>query len=174
MELQTVDSYESKCLVWKESQIIRQLFSFCFFLFPFLFKLFKKVNTNDSLSQEIATIFNYLLLSYDWSITWLFFSTQSVKFKSLLCRFGILCNMIFGNDKLLNTAAAAKLLQSCPTLHDPRDGSPPGTSVHGILQARVPEWGAIAFSLALNKLKKRKFYFSSTLWILCPDFNWYK
>ena len=54
--------------------------------------------------------------------------------------------MIFGNDKLLNTAAAAKLLQSCPTLHDPRDGSPPGTSVHGILQARVPEWGAIAFS----------------------------
>ena len=132
MELQTLDSSESKCLVWKESQIIRQLFSFCFFLFPFLFKLFLKVNTNDSLSQEITTIFNYLLLSYDWLITWLFFYTQSVKFKSVLCRFGILCTMIFGNDKLSNT------------------------------------------TLALNKLKKRKFYFSSTLWILCPDFNWYK
>ena len=38
------------------------------------------------------------------------------------------------------------LLQSCPTLHDPMDCSPPGSSVHGIFQARVLEWGAIAFS----------------------------
>ena len=43
-------------------------------------------------------------------------------------------------------AAAAKLLQSCPTLCDPIDGSLPGSSVHGIFQARVLEWGAIAFS----------------------------
>ena len=43
-------------------------------------------------------------------------------------------------------AAAAKSLQSCPTLCDPIDGSPPGSSVHGIFQARVLEWGAIAFS----------------------------
>ena len=43
-------------------------------------------------------------------------------------------------------AAAAKLLQSCPTLSDPMDGSPPGSSVHGIFQARVLQWGAIAFS----------------------------
>ena len=43
-------------------------------------------------------------------------------------------------------AAAAKSLQSCPTLCDPIDGSPPGSSVHGILQARVLEWDAIAFS----------------------------
>ena len=41
------------------------------------------------------------------------------------------------------TAAAAKLLQSCPTLCDPRDGSPPGSSVPGILQARTLEWVAI-------------------------------
>ena len=34
--------------------------------------------------------------------------------------------------------------QSCPTLHDPMDCSPPGSSVHGIFQARVLEWGAIA------------------------------
>ena len=39
-----------------------------------------------------------------------------------------------------------KSLQSCPTLCDPMDCSPPGSSVHGILQARVLEWGAIAFS----------------------------
>ena len=43
-------------------------------------------------------------------------------------------------------AAAAKWLQSCPTLCDPIDGSLPGSSIHGIFQARVLEWGAIAFS----------------------------
>ena len=43
-------------------------------------------------------------------------------------------------------AAAAKLLQSCPTLCDPRDGSPPGSPVPGILQARTLEWVAISFS----------------------------
>ena len=40
----------------------------------------------------------------------------------------------------------AKSLQSCPTLCDPMDRSPPGSSVHGILQAGILEWGAIAFS----------------------------
>ena len=45
-----------------------------------------------------------------------------------------------------DAAAAAKSLQSCPTLCDPIDSSPPSSSVHGILQARVLEWGAIAFS----------------------------
>ena len=43
-------------------------------------------------------------------------------------------------------AAAAKSLQSCLTLCDPIDGSPSGSPVPGILQARVLEWGAIAFS----------------------------
>ena len=43
-------------------------------------------------------------------------------------------------------AAAAKLLQSCQTLCNPMDGSPPGSTVPGILQARTLEWGAIAFS----------------------------
>ena len=43
-------------------------------------------------------------------------------------------------------AAAAKSLQWCPTLCNTIDGSPPGSSVHGIFQARVLEWGAIAFS----------------------------
>ena len=43
-------------------------------------------------------------------------------------------------------AAAAKLLQSCPTLCNPIDGSPPGSPVPGILQARILEWVAISFS----------------------------
>ena len=45
-------------------------------------------------------------------------------------------------------AAAAKLLQSCPTLRDPTDSSPPGSPVPGILQARTLEWVAISFSNA--------------------------
>ena len=45
-------------------------------------------------------------------------------------------------------AAAAKSLQSCPTLCDPIDGSPPGSPVPGILQARTLEWLAISFSNA--------------------------
>ena len=45
-------------------------------------------------------------------------------------------------------AAAAKSLQSCPTLCDPIDGSPPGSAVPGILQARILEWVAISFSNA--------------------------
>ena len=45
-------------------------------------------------------------------------------------------------------ATAAKSLQSCPTLCDPIDGSPPGSPVPGILQARILEWVAISFSSA--------------------------
>ena len=45
-------------------------------------------------------------------------------------------------------AAAAKSLQSCPTLYDPIDGSPPDSPVPGILQARTLEWVAISFSNA--------------------------
>ena len=45
-------------------------------------------------------------------------------------------------------AAAAKSLQSCPTLCDPIDGSPPGSPIPGILQARILEWLAISFSNA--------------------------
>ena len=50
------------------------------------------------------------------------------------------CNGIF--------TAAAKLLQLCPTLFDPIDGSPPGSPIPGILQARTLEWVAISFSNA--------------------------
>ena len=41
----------------------------------------------------------------------------------------------------------SEVAQSCPTLSDPMDCSPPGSSVHGIFHARVLEWGAIAFSV---------------------------
>ena len=58
-----------------------------------------------------------------------------------------------GSSSLLSVcakyaAAAAKSLQLCPTLCDPIDGSPPGSPVPGILQARTLEWVAISFSSA--------------------------
>ena len=51
-------------------------------------------------------------------------------------------------DLVSAAAAAAKSLQSCPTLCDPRDGSPPGSPIPWILQARTLEWAAISFSNA--------------------------
>ena len=63
-------------------------------------------------------------------------SKESVSLLLLLSRFSELA------------AAAAKSLQSCPTLCDPIDGSPPGSPVPGILQARTLEWFAISFSNA--------------------------
>ena len=56
-----------------------------------------------------------------------------------------------GKPPIKVAAAAAKLLQSCPTLCNPIDGSPPGSLVPGILQARTLEWVAIAFSSRLSK-----------------------
>ena len=52
------------------------------------------------------------------------------------------------NQSNESSAAAAKSIQSCPTLCDPIDGSPPGSAVPGILQARTLEWVAISFSNA--------------------------
>ena len=51
-------------------------------------------------------------------------------------------------NSLVSFAAAAKSFQSCPTLCDPIDGSPPGSALPGILQARILEWVAISFSNA--------------------------
>ena len=68
--------------------------------------------------------------------------------------------VLLSPSSLLTAAAAAKSLQSCPTLCDPIDGSPPGSPAPGILQARGLEWGAIAFSVITNRtmnLLKGKF-----------------
>ena len=55
-----------------------------------------------------------------------------------------------------SAAAAAKSLQLCPTLCDPPDGSPPGSAIPGILQARTLEWVAISFSNAWKQKVKVK------------------
>ena len=60
-------------------------------------------------------------------------------------RIPLLCSSL---NCCFDAATAAKSLQSCPTLCDPIDGSPPGSPVPGILQARTLEWVAISFSNA--------------------------
>jgi len=56
--------------------------------------------------------------------------------------------VIYPQYNVAAAAAAAKSLQLCPTLCDPIDGSPPGSPIPGILQARTLEWAAISFSNA--------------------------
>ena len=75
---------------------------------------------------------------------------EEKKEKRLTQRNFSIVDKYFGNkiSNELLSAAAAKSLQSCPTLCDPIDGSPPGSPVPGILQARTLEWGAICFSNA--------------------------
>ena len=61
----------------------------------------------------------------------------------LCCSPGTITTLLIGS-----AADAAKSIQSCPTLCDPIDGSPPGSTIPGILQARTLEWVAISFSNA--------------------------
>ena len=71
---------------------------------------------------------------------------------------------VAGQASLFNHAAAAKSFQSCPTLCHPIDGSPPGSPVPGILQARTLEWVAIFFSNAWKwKVKVKSL---SHVWLL--------
>ena len=56
---------------------------------------------------------------------------------------GVGCHFLL---QCMKVKSESEVTQSCPTLHEPMDCSPPGSSVHGIFQARVLEWGAISFS----------------------------
>ena len=56
---------------------------------------------------------------------------------------GVGCHFLLQRMKV---KSESEITQSCPTLSDPMDCSPPSSSIHGLFQARVLEWGAIAFS----------------------------
>ena len=56
---------------------------------------------------------------------------------------GVGCHFLL---QCIKVKSESEVTQSCPTLHDPMDYSLPGFSIHGIFQARVLEWGAVAFS----------------------------
>ena len=65
---------------------------------------------------------------------------------------GVGCHFLL---QCMRVKSESEVPQSCPTLRDPMDCSPPGSSVHGIFQARVLEWGAIAFSVTRLSCKER-------------------
>ena len=60
-----------------------------------------------------------------------------------------------GKSMCMKVKSESEVTQSCPTLSDPMDCSLPGSSIHGIFQARVLEWGAIAFSILLLRCIER-------------------
>ena len=106
--------------------------------------------------------------SWSWFISEHFFAQASLSWTFVTWN---------GKSPVINTlslrywsfaAAAAKSLQSCPTLCDPTDGSPPGSLIPGILQARTLEWVAISFSNAWKwKVKVKslsRVWPSATLW----------
>ena len=115
----------------------------------------------------LLLVFSLFCLSL-YLCLWLSLSVSRCKTNIFLCFpfplslfFSCLCifsSGSFGSD------AAAKSLQSCPTLCDPRDGSPPGSPVPGIFQARTLEWVAISFSNAWKwKVKVKSL---SHVWLL--------
>ena len=63
-------------------------------------------------------------------------------------------NTDFSKDTYISREREREVAQSCPTLSDPMDYSLPGSSIHGIFQARVLEWGVIAFSILLLYISK--------------------
>ena len=129
------------------------------YMYPFSPKLPTPPGCHITLSRVLCTIHRTLLVIHvKYSSVNFHFQNDPMWDTLLFCPF--YCgterlNHLFKITQLLHSraigdsaaaAAAAKSLQSCPTLCDPIDGSPPGSSVHGIFQARVLEWGAIAFS----------------------------
>ena len=105
-------------------------------------------------TQEIRFLIFLILKSYHFITIYLH------SFYLLIWKFNLLCYISsfgfhFNQDKItqinyfiqyFHAAAAAKLIQSCLTLCDPKDGSPPGSPVPGILMVRTLEWVAISFS----------------------------
>ena len=73
---------------------------------------------------------------------------------------GVGCHFLL---QCMKVKSESEVTQSCPTLSYPMDCSPPGSSIHGILQARVLEWGAIAFSddQPRQLIKEQRHYFAN-------------
>ena len=66
---------------------------------------------------------------------------------------GVGCHFLL---QCMKGKSESEVAQSCPTLSDPMDCSPPGSAVHGIFQARALEWGAIAFSDLVTKQQQTR------------------
>ena len=82
---------------------------------------------------------------------------------------GVGCHFLL---QCMKVKSESKVAQSCPTPSNPMDYSPPGSSVHGIFQARVLEWGAIAFSTLVH-LPTFNFIYTKSNWHAAVDPKFY-
>ena len=103
----------------------------------------------DFTQMPVSQGYTYLLVMIDTFTGWIgHFPTRTEKTEEVVKKLLHELILRFGLSRSLQSDNAAKSLQSCPTLCDPIDGSPLGSSVPGILQARILEWIAISFSNA--------------------------
>ena len=79
---------------------------------------------------------------------------------------GVGCHFLL---QCMKVKSQSEVAQSCPTLRDPMDCSPPGSSVHGIFQARVLEWGAMAFS----ERSASDAFFRWSYWVRFRQLKWF-
>ena len=149
-------SCEGKALVraissafWEEvpyQQIYISLYIYIYIKICCVISVYMRTIVNISIYTLTVTTYNYLP-NEDHCIEQMCNQKVFLKFclsnRSLQNQQLVSCKLTFGRS---DAAAAAKSLQSCPTLSDPIDSTPPGSPVPGILQARTPEWVAISFS----------------------------
>ena len=83
---------------------------------------------------------------------------------------GVGCHFLL---QCMEVKSQSEVVQSCPTLNDPMDCSLPGSSIHGIFQARVVEWGAIAFSKTAIKNKKVSILDNVGVFTICSQSFWH-
>ena len=76
---------------------------------------------------------------------------------------GVGCHFLL---QCMKVKSQSEVVQSCPTLRDPMDCSLPGSSVHGIFQARVLEWGAVTFSFTFSSL-------TELTWVWVDSRSWW-
>ena len=105
----------------------------------------------------------------DLEITYSFYSSYNVSLDKIKCWISFYVTKDVLRSLYIYDYAAAKSFQSCPTLCDPIDGSPPGSPVPGILQPRTLEWVAISFSNAWKwKVKVKSL---SHAWLLATPWT---
>jgi len=101
----------------------------------------QSLGREDPLEKEMSSYSSILAWKIPWTRCLVGCSPQDVTEHTP--HTGVGCHFL---PQYMKVKSESEVAQLCPTLHDPMDCSLPGSSIHGIFQARVLEWGAIAFS----------------------------